>query len=56
MNFITKNDSLITGAFAGMLFLCFLMLAVPEKKTCEVSVTYSGGRVEVVRYGVMAKY
>lgn len=51
-----QKDSLIMGAFGGMLFLCFLMQALPSKQNCEVSVMYRGGKVEVVRYGVIAKY
>jgi hypothetical protein len=51
-----RVDAYVAGFFIGCLAMCFLMMAVPDKKTCEVSVMYRGGKVEVVRYGVLAKY
>lgn len=51
-----RADSYVAGFFIGCLSLCFLMMALPDKRTCEVSVMYRGGKVEVVRYGVVAKF
>jgi hypothetical protein len=51
-----KQDHIIMGAFGGMLFLCFLMLAVPEKRICEVSYTKQGTNVTVVHVGVVTKF
>ena len=51
-----RADSYVAGFFIGCLSLCFLMMALPDKRTCEVSVTYAGGKVEVVRYGVVNKF
>lgn len=52
----TRADSYIAGAFAGMLFLCTLMLAVPKPLKCEVSVYKKSMQVEVVQVGVLKTY
>lgn len=53
---IKDKDCFVMGLFAGGLILCLLMLALPAKQACEVSVMYLGGKVEVVRYGVVKSY
>lgn len=53
---IEDKDSFVLGIFAGFLILCFLMLALPEKRICEVSITKEGGHETTVHVGVVAKY
>ena len=51
-----RADAYVAGFFLGCLFLCFLMLALPEKRICEVSYMKQGGNMTVVHVGVLAKY
>ncbi len=53
---VYRADAYIAGFFIGCLSLCSLMLAVPDKKVCEVSVMKQGSQVEVVRVGVVKSY
>jgi hypothetical protein len=53
---IKDKDSFVLGMFAGAFILCILMLAVPKRLNCEVSVARVGSQVEVVRYGVVNIY
>ena len=53
---VRERDCVVMGVFSGCLLLCFLMMVLPEKKTCEVSVMYQGGKVSVVRYGVVKTF
>ena len=51
-----RSDSYIAGFFVGCFAMCMLMLILPEKKACEVSVYKMGGNVEHVRVGLVTKY
>lgn len=53
---VYRADSYIAGFFIGCVAMCFLMLAVPDKKVCEVSIMKQGSQVEVVRVGVVKTY
>lgn len=53
---VYRADAYIAGFFLGCMALCALMLAVPDKKICEVSVMKAGSQVEVVRVGVVKSY
>lgn len=53
---VRERDCVVIGAFAGMLFLCALMLAMPKPVSCEVKMMYDGGKVSVVRFGVVKSY
>lgn len=48
-----RADAYAVGFFAGCLFLCALMLAIPKPTTCQVKMYYDGGRVQIVRFGVV---
>lgn len=51
-----RTDAYVAGFFLGCLSLCFLMLAIPEKRICEVSYMKQGGNVSVVHVGVVTKF
>lgn len=53
---IKDRDSFVLGIFAGFLILCFLMLALPQKRICEISVTKEGGHETTVHVGLLTKY
>lgn len=50
---VYRADAYIAGFFLGCMALCMLMLAVPKPTSCQVKMYYDGGRVEVVRFGVV---
>ncbi len=51
-----RADSFVAGVFGGMLLLCVLMLALPTKKICEVSLYRNNGKTEHVHVGFISKY
>lgn len=53
---VYRADAYIAGFFVGCLAMCLLMLGVPEKRTCEVSIMKQGSQVEIVHVGVVRKY
>lgn len=53
---VYRADAYIAGFFLGGMALCMLMLAVPEKRTCEVSIMKQGALVEHVHVGVVTKF
>jgi uncharacterized membrane-anchored protein YhcB (DUF1043 family) len=53
---VYRADAYIAGFFLGCMALCMLMLAVPEKKTCEISIMKQGSQVVVTHVGVVTKY
>ena len=53
---VYRADAYIAGFFLGCMALCMLMLAVPEKRTCEVSIMKQGSQVQVVHIGVLKTY
>jgi hypothetical protein len=53
---VYRADAYIAGFFVGCAALCALMLAVPEKRTCEVSIMKQGSQVQVVHVGVITKF
>lgn len=53
---VYRADAYIAGFFVGCVAMCFMMLAVPEKRTCEVSIMKQGSQVEIVHVGVIRKY
>lgn len=56
MMWVYRADAYIAGFFVGCLAMCLLMKAVPEKRTCEVSIMKHGSQVEIVHVGVVRKY
>lgn len=56
MLIMKTKDVFVLGMFAGMFFLCVLMLAIPKPSSCEVKMMYDGGKVSVVRFGVVKSY
>ena len=56
MMWVYRADAYIAGFFLGCMALCMLMLAVPEKRTCEVSIMKQGSQVQVVHVGVVTKF
>lgn len=53
---VRERDCMVMGVFVGCLGLCFLMLALPEKRVCEISVTKEGGHETAVHVGVVSRY
>jgi hypothetical protein len=51
-----RVDHYVMGAFVGMFFLCLMMLFIPKPTTCQVKMVYDGGRIEIVRFGVVNTY
>lgn len=53
---VYRADAYIAGFFVGCVALCALMLAVPEKKSCEISVMKEGSQVVVTHVGIVTKF